>query len=228
MIEQNNEETALLIDKHYSVRLVRHPVDVNRLLNEVMMFIKPDLNNSICYSITTDDESQNDLEYQFRKYQGFLKPPVPGKTYLPTGDLDTEIIYWPQSTQGSYIKELSKKFDLLLGLKNPRVRASVVHGTDEINGIGFHQDQIAPHRVHIALQTTKETLWKFLNKNKTTTLLHQPADGIPVLLEVGETIHDIYVPKNTTRIHLWFQYHQHVSNDIWKQLVAEEATSPNN
>jgi hypothetical protein len=203
---------------NFYIPLSNIKVDHGRLLKEVDHFIRPDYSKTLCYGLTTHLDHVNDEDYNFEMYPGVLVPPDPSQKTLPSGHRDREIIHWPKILENSYIQELSKVFCDVLGLENPRVRCSIVNGTDDHHSIGFHTDPVAPHRIHIALQSTPDTHWMFKLLNDDVVKIHQPVDGIPVLIETGLTVHDIYVPSNAQRIHLWYQFHSHVSKSRIEEL----------
>lgn len=191
-------------------------IDTQRLLSEFEEFVKPDYSQTICYSLTTREEFVSDPNYNFRKFYGKLYPPSPGLKLL-TGDYDYELVHWHTRLENSYMREIADLCSQVLGLKNPRVRCSVVNGTSEQNSIGMHVDQHAPARIHFALQTTKDCYWQFLQDDKIVKIF-QPVDGTPVYIDTGSTFHDIYVPNGARRIHFWFQYHDVVDEDRLNML----------
>jgi hypothetical protein len=191
--------------------IVDFKVDAQRLLTEFDKFVKPEYDTTLCYCLTTKEEFINDLDYDFRKFYGKLTPPGPG-IKLISGDYDYQIVHWPKILEGSYIQEVANLCSDVLGLSNPRVRCSVVNGKDEQHNIGFHTDQHAVSRIHIALKTTNECVWHFM-KGDDIVKIHQPVDGIPMFVDTGRTPHDIWVPTGIRRIHIWFQYHNYVDED---------------
>jgi hypothetical protein len=203
---------------NFYIKLPNIKVDCDRLLQEIKLLVNPDYSKTLCYSLTTHADHVNDINYDFELFPGVLVPPDTKLKTLPSGHKDNEIIHWPKILENSYIQELSKIFCDDLGIPNARVRCSIINGTDDKHSIGFHTDPVAPHRIHIALQTTPKTHWMFKMINGEIIKIHQPADGVPVLVETGLTIHDIFVPSNTQRIHLWYQFHEHVNKNRFNEL----------
>ncbi len=85
------------------------------------------------------------------------------------------------------------------------------------NEISYHYDEHTPYRIHIALKTSPDTIWRFKENGKITEI-HQPADGIPVLIKTNSLEHSVFIPIETERVHLWYQYHHEISNEVLEKI----------
>ena len=193
---------------------LNYKVDVERLLLEVNTIINPQHSD---YGITTSHHHVNDEVPDFKRYSGISTLDSNGVRKLKSGETDEEIVFWPKVLEDSYIKKLADDFSAMIGLKNPRVRMS----KSILPRIPMHTDPHTPYRIHIALETDKDCMfWGFRESSGVEHLIHQPADGIPVLIETGITSHSVIgMPEaKTHRTHLWYQFHDIISDDILKNL----------
>lgn len=197
----------------FYIPLKQFKVDLIRLQSEIDLFVHPV--NYQDYGITTSEKMVDN--YDFRVYTGVSAPDKNGIRKLKTGERDWDIVYWPKVLENSYIKELSDTFSELIQVYKPRCRMSKLYGFDSWNVIDYHHDEHTPYRIHIALKTTPGSVWRF-RKNGEVTEIHQPADGVPVLIKTDTVEHSVFIPKGTHRTHLWYQYHQQVSNNILEKL----------
>lgn len=188
-------------------------VDIERLTTEIDKFVKP--NNFQDYGITTSEKMLDN--YDFRKYTGVSSPDKNGIRRLKTGEYDWDIVYWPKILENSYMRELSDKFSDLIKINKPRCRMSRLFGSETWNEISYHYDEHTPYRIHIALKTNPNTIWRF-RENEKITEIHQPADGIPVLIKTNSVEHSVFIPVGTERMHLWYQYHHEISNEVLEKI----------
>lgn len=210
---------------HFYLPISDFRIDSERLLKEFDSIVKPDYTKTLCYCLTTKEEYVDDPEYDFSKYFGVLYPPTSGIKLL-SGVYDYELTFWPTKLKDSYMKEVSDLCCKALGLSNPRVRCSVIYGKESRNNIGWHIDAHAPARIHFALKTTQECYWQFLQKDDKVIKIFQPADGVPVYIDTGNAVHDIYVPTNVLRIHFWFQFHEQVSESRLNEIAEDSKNIP--
>lgn len=195
-------------DRRFYIPLPQYKVDLQKLSNEVFSEIKPYKAGD--YGITTSLQHVNE-DYDFKRYSGISHFNAEGERLLGSGERDEDIVYWPKKLANSYMKELADIFSDAIGIKNPRVRMSV-NAT-----ISSHSDPHTPYRIHIALMTDPLILWHFREANGNMHSIHQPADGIPVLIETGITEHGVSIPHdkvNRKRIHLWYQFHDILSDEV--------------
>lgn len=195
-------------DRRFYIPLLNHRVNIDLLRKEVETIIKPIEHGS--YGLTTSKDYTDETPHNWRRYSQISRLDSLGERKLESGERDEDIVYWPKELQGSYIQELGYKFSDLLKIKDPRVRMSLQATT------GIHNDPHTPYRIHIALETDPSILWLFIDENNKAHQIHQPADGVPVLIETGITRHSVMIPRNAkkNRIHLWYQFHGLVSDNI--------------
>lgn len=206
---------------NFYIPIINTPVDVDRLKAEVDKFIKIDYSKDIKsrgFGITTSTEYVDDPTFNFRKHLTVSEPDEYGVRRLPTGELDSDIVHWPSMLEGSYMKELSDLFSSILGLENPRVRLSVLNGPSTL---GLHYDEHTPHRVHICLQTGPGANWVFLEDNGMMDVIHQEKSNIPVLIDTGTVKHGLNIPAGVQRIHMLYQFHKPVSDEILSKLKSD-------
>jgi hypothetical protein len=201
-------------------------VDTERLLVEIFRFWKPqDMVSDQAHSFTTAEKYVDDLNYDFGKYAGtseFISNDSLLKKY-PDGDIDQNLIYWPKILEKSYMKELGDYFASIFQVKHYRTRASYFNTVNHSNNLkitGLHNDPHTPYRVHIALKTNPNIKWKFVDELGEIYSVHQQADGVPVLIETGKTKHQIEIPENSIRIHLWFQYYSDIDQTLLTNILA--------
>jgi hypothetical protein len=210
------------IHDHFFIPLTDITIDTDRLRNEVFRYIRPVQHDYGLTCIKEDSESNN---FNFRKFSGIRKPSS-NKYLLPSGHLDTDVIYWPKILQGSYIEQVALEITNLLELSPPRCRLSYFNNRDYPFNIGYHYDNHTPYRVHIALKTTPECIWKYRwGPEQEEHELHQPILNNPVLINTGAMQHAVYVPKNHSRLHLWYQYHGTPRQELINNLIEKYKSS---
>jgi hypothetical protein len=200
-------------DNRFYIPLKSVKVDLNKLRNEVNTIIKPESGG---YGITTAVDYVKEYPCNFKRYSSISYLNSEGERILPCGRRDEEIIHWPDIFDNSYIKELGNIFSELINIKNPRVRLSCQPGS-----IDYHNDPHTPYRIHIAIESNPDAIWKFKEKCGTEHSIYQPADGVPVLIETGITKHAVIMPARPViprRVHLWYQFHDIISDEILKSL----------
>lgn len=219
MYKEIKEMTDFYYDKYYKNRsgnrrafifMTEHKIDLERLRNEVEMFLGP-LKGG--YGVTTTKEYINENPPDYRRFNTISAFDEFGERRYPGGERDEDITCWPSVLENSYMKELGDTFSDLLKIYNPRVRMSVG------NKIPFHTDPHTPYRIHIALEAYPDSVWVFRHKDGTEETIFQPADGIPALVETGETAHSVkMLGEHRNRIHLFYQFHGVVSDEILSRL----------
>jgi hypothetical protein len=198
-------------------------IDIERLTTEIFHFWKPNPNgieNST--SLTTSEKYIDDLNYDFTLYRGpseFVPHTKLLKVYSD-GEFDQNLIHWPKILQNTYMKELGDYFAKILKVPCYRCRASYYNSLEK-DFIGeLHNDPQTPYRIHIALKTDPNVKWIFVDKDNKTYDIHQPADNTPVLIETGTTQHQVIVPKNSIRTHIWFQYYNDIDQTLLDKLFT--------
>jgi hypothetical protein len=200
-------------------------VDINRLYSEMLYYWHPNLSSrATSASFTTAKKYVDDLNCDFLKYTGaaYLLSKDSMVMKYPDGEIDQELIYWTKLLENSYMKELGDRFANLLQVKNYRARASYMntYGLIEDFPAGdLHTDQHTPYRLHIALNTSLGVKWRFENEAGLTQYIHQPADGVPVLIETGKTKHQVIIPKDSIRIHLYYQYYEDIDQTLLDNIL---------
>jgi hypothetical protein len=197
------------IDNRFYIPLYSIPVDLERLREEVAAI--PTLNKPSCYGLTTSIKYIDEVPVNFNRYSSISTLNSQGERILPDGERDEEIVHWPVPLRNSYIKKLGDVFSELVQIKTPRVRMSVDARVD------YHNDPHTPYRIHIAINSNPEAVWKFRETNGTEHIIYQPADGNPVLIETGKTQHAVTRNLNddtNKRVHLWYQFHDIISDEI--------------
>ena len=197
------------IDDRFYIPLHAISVDLERLRAEVNLI--PTLNRPSCYGLTTSIKYIDEDPVNFSRYSSVSSLNSHGERILSGGERDEEVVHWPALLRNSYIKELGDMFSELVQIKTPRVRMSVQSRAD------YHNDPHTPYRIHIAIDSTPDSVWKFRETNGIEHVIYQPADGIPVLIETGKTQH--CVTRNSIndvhkRVHLWYQFHDIISDEI--------------
>lgn len=196
-------------DTRYYIPMTHVKVDVNRLKQEVQSLIGP--LTELGYGITTSKKFVNEVPYRFDRHTGISKFNKFGERILPTGEKDEDVVFWPSILEQSYMKELGDLFSEMIQIPNPRVRLSML---DEDQFIDFHNDPHTPYRIHIALETHSDAVWMFKNEAGAVEQIHQPADGTPVIIETGRIEHAVKLLSPGKRIHLWYQFHGMISEEI--------------
>ena len=203
-------------DSRFYIPLQSIKVDIDRLKNEIYEHV--DCENVFTnkgYAITTTEQFIDEYPLRPHRYNIRTFPDHTGEQFLPYGNRDEDVVYWPKIFENSYMKELSLIFSDIVKIKNPRVRMSVQ------THFPHHIDIHTPYRLHIALETYPDAVWNFRDKNNIEHEIHQPANGIPVLIDSGDTMHSVILKKtlpNLRRVHLWYQFHGIISDDILKNL----------
>ena len=205
------------------MKLSNFKFEQDRILAEIMHWTKsarqPKPVKAQSFSLTTVRECVNDANYKFTRFQGITTRDATGVRRTPDGVLDSDIIHWPVILQDSYMKEVGDKIAAFLEMPSYRTRCSFISAGEQAYPYPFHNDEHTPFRVHLALLTTPETNWLFKN-NSNEIAIHQPADGVPSLIDTGSVQHSFFVPANTIRIHFWYQYYQPVKQDILDKLIG--------
>jgi hypothetical protein len=200
-------------------------VDIKRLYAEIFHFWKLDFNttSSSCVSFTTAKKYIDDSVYNFDRYHGISKF-APGskrlKKIYPDGEFDHNLVHWPKISENTYMKELGDYFAQMLNVTHYRCRVSYYNSLDKDFVGELHNDPHTPYRIHIALKSDPAVKWILVDKYNNTYDIYQPADGTPVLIETYPTQHQIIVPKNSVRIHLWFQYYNDIDQALLDNLYA--------
>ena len=203
----------------FYIPLVDLKFDIDRIRNELEAIVKPSYQS---YALTVTEELANDNTYDFSQYNSITQFDEYGIRRFPDGTLDTDLIYYPACLQNSYIKEVEIEISNYLGLHSPRVRFSKAKGSTKLEeSLKLHTDPHTPYRVHLALETMPMHKWRFKNKDTDCTI-HQPANGIPYLVEVANTEHAVILAPRMVRYHIWFQYHKPVSKEFL-DLVLNKA-----
>lgn len=195
-------------DRRFYIPLENHRVDIERLRYEVDTVVRPTETGT--YGLTTSKNYIDEVPQDWKRYSQASQLDSLGERRLESGERDEDIVYWPKELHGSYIQELGYKFSDLLQIKDPRARLSLQTNTV------VHNDPHTPYRIHIALETDPSILWLFFDENNRIHPIHQPANGVPVLIETGITRHSVKIPKSSqkTRMHLWYQFHGLVKDSV--------------
>jgi hypothetical protein len=188
----------------FYIPLVDLAVDLEQIKQEVYSIINPQEGD---YAVTCQQQDQDLDVYDFKKYAGQRVYNPNSRFLLATGEMDTDIVYWPKCLQGSYIQQFGEIVTEYLGLTAPRCRLSIRNNPKYPSNIGFHVDNHTPYRVHIALETTEHCIWRFReDAGSQEYQQHQPVSPQPVLIQT-QVQHDIFVPPGSRRLHLWYQFH---------------------
>jgi hypothetical protein len=187
-------------------------IDIERLRRELFKFWHPDLQSPVVStSLTTAEKYIDDPDYDFSRYAG-ISEYVPSGNLLKVysdGEFDQNLVYWPKILLNTYMKELGDYFAEILEVNHYRCRASWYNSWKKAYIGKLHNDPHTPHRIHIALKSDPAVKWKLVDGDDIYKI-HQPVDGSPVLIETGRTQHQVIVPKNSIRAHIWFQYYQKI------------------
>ena len=203
---------------NFYIPLTSFKIDLDRIRHELATYVRPEEGG---YAITTSKQLASDVDYDFSQFNGITYPDANGVRTFPSGETDTDLVFYPKVLEGSYIQSVEQMVSSYLGLSSPRIRISKFIGgvgAHKINYLDFHTDPHTPYRVHIALTVMPNVYWKF-KTNEQEYKIHQPADGVPVLIEVAETAHAVTIPFGSVRYHIWFQYHKPVSSEILNRLL---------
>ena len=190
-------------------------IDVNKLTTEINTHVKPVTDD---YGITCTSADAELDSFDFHAYSGMRKNISTDQYLLPSGNSELELVYWPKVLANSYLKELGLQLSKTLELGPPRCRLSMFNNRSRPTSIGYHYDKHTPYRVHVALQTNPNCLWLY-RRDGQAYRLHQPVLDHPVLVNTGEVEHDIIVPPNNTRVHLWYQFHQRPAQALLDNLI---------
>lgn len=205
----------------FYIPLVDLKFDIDRIRNELEVIVKPPMGGTAI--TTTLTESKKDV-YDFSQYRSITKLDEYGVRRFPTGEADTDLVYYPKCLEYSYIRTVEETISKYIGLDKPRIRISkFIGGSAEFKAVdlSYHTDPHTPYRVHIALNSAYDVDWYF--KNATGEYkINQPANGIPALVEVAQTEHSVRIPFGKFRYHIWFQYHKPVSKEFL-DLVLNKA-----
>lgn len=203
-------------DSRFYIPLQSIKVDVARLKNEIYQHIHvKNVYSNRGYAITTTPSYINETPFNPYRYCRSYYMNSTGECFLPSGDKDEDVVYWPTVFENSYMKELGEIFSDIIKIDKPRVRMSIQ------THFRHHKDPHTPYRIHIALESYPEAVWNFKDKNNIEYEIYQPADGTPVLVETGTHDHSVVIKKidpPIRRVHLWYQFHGIISDDILKNL----------
>lgn len=203
---------------NFYIPLSSFSIDIDRIKHELADYVKP---NEGGYAITTSKQLTSDPNYDFTQFRGITYPNADGVRTFASGEVDTDLVFYPTVLEGSYIQTVEQTISEYLGLSTPRIRISKFIGgigAHKVNHLDFHTDPHTPYRVHIALNTMSNVYWKFKTIDQEYKI-HQPADGVPVLIEVANTAHAVTVPFGSVRYHMWFQYHKPVNTELLNRLL---------
>ncbi len=192
--------------------------DVDKIRNELETIVRPGYSG---YALTVTKELAELDFYNFDQYNSITVADEYNIRRFPDGKLDTDLVFYPRALENSYIRQVEQAISSYLGLQTPRVRMSKIIGSSslqEAEGLGLHTDPHTPFRVHLALETMPMNKWKFRQEGKEYNI-HQPANGVPVLIEVANTEHSVIMAPRMTRMHIWFQYHTPVRKEILDSLL---------
>jgi hypothetical protein len=212
-----------LLDQFY-IPLVDINVDVDKVRQEIYNIVKPQI--GIDCGLTCQLEDLNNDNFSFTKYTGQRKFNPHSRHILATGEDDRDLVHWPRSLQGSYIQQLGTLFSEYLEIGPPRARSSLLYKDHANVNLNWHVDNHTPYRVHIAIETTPECLWKFRNDTESLTV-HQPITSTPVLIQTAIQ-HDIHVPKGHRRLHIWYQFHSEPKKELIDNLIAKYQLTQSN
>ena len=205
---------------HY-IPLVELKVDVQRIKKEIMDIVKPKQFGS--FALTVTEQLAQLEEYDFMSYMGITTEDDEGVRRFADGKVDTDLIYYPKSLEGSYIQEVEQRVSKYLGLGSPRVRMSMTknNNTTVIKELlPYHLDPHTTYRVHVALVTSPGTTWEFKSGDVETSV-HQPVDGVPVLIDTETVLHAVKIDSNSTRFHFWLQYHKHLDPEKFHSILEK-------
>lgn len=207
------------VEEQFYIPLVDLSLDVDRIKQEIYRFVHPIHGD---YALTCLEKDQNVVNFNFKKYSG-QRVYTPVSPYLlSTGQMDYDLVYWPKFLQNSYIKEAGELIANYLDLKSPRCRLSVTADIRKPTTIGFHVDNHTPYRVHVVIETTEQSIWRFRQQpGAKIYILHQPISQHPALIATGNMEHDIYVPPGHRRLHLWYQFHDSPTPDQIDKLIEK-------
>jgi hypothetical protein len=198
-------------------------IDIERLHAEIFYFWKPDFNSpDISTSFTTAKKYIDDSDYDFARYRGtsVFVPNTNRLKVYPDGEFDQNLVHWPKILENTYMKELGDYFAQILNVTHYRCRASYYNSLDKDFVGELHNDPHTPYRIHIALKSDPNVKWILVDEHSNTYDIHQPADSTPVLIETGTTQHQVIVPKNSVRIHFWFQYYNDIDQSVLDKLFT--------
>jgi hypothetical protein len=194
--------------------------DPRRVLQEFIHWAKLEERTaklqSESFSFTTIRECINETDYNFERFSGVSAWDASGVRRTKEGAVDSDIVHWPSILQNSYIKEIGENIASFLEIPLYRARGSLFRTGDADYTYPAHRDRHTPFRVHLALATTPNTKWLF--NNTVDVSIHQPTDGVPVLINTGSVQHSLLIPANTTRIHFWYQFYEPIKPDILDKL----------
>lgn len=202
--------------KSFYIPLKWMRVDIQEMLEEIQVHVPQNRLMPGCGLTVT--ENMAGRIYGFDRFNGNSQYDQHGVRRVRSGERDEDVIHWPLQLEKSYIRRVGEELSSCLGLPPlPRVRTSTLIGGMMPN-IGMHLDCHTPFRVHIALKTSPGTFWHFLASDGRRMRVHQPADGIPVLLETGSTQHAVEIEKGTVRMHLWYQWYHPMPEHVLEHI----------
>ena len=195
--------------------------DRMRLLSEFFYWAKPNWSATQNYiqsfGFTTSEKYVNDDIADCSRFQGISTPDKQGIRRMPDGTLDASITKWPRVLQNSYMKEIGDTISNFLEIPEYRVRGSIYRTSNEKYIYPFHIDSHTPYRVHLALITKKDINWLFKDQFDEIEI-HQPANGVPTLIDTAKIKHSLYLPPNSLRVHIWYQYYEPIKQEILEQI----------
>ncbi len=213
------------IHDEFYIPLVDLTIDLDRLRAEVFKYVAPAQQD---YGLTCSAEDVNCDFFNFKKYSGVRKDVKANVMLLPTGHIETDVIYWPRLLQGSYIHQIGLMLTDYLNLTPPRCRLSYFNNRMENTYVKFHYDTHTPYRVHIALETTTECKWNYRRKiGDEEYSLHQPVSIHPVLINTADIQHSIEIPEYHNRMHLWYQFHSRPDQRFIDTLIEKYKSTLN-
>jgi hypothetical protein len=185
----------------FYIPLVDLQFDIDKIRKELDTIVKPPMGGT---AITTTYEEAEKEKYDFSKFRSITKNDAYGVRRFITGEQDADLVYYPSCLKGSYIQTVEEMISEYLGLSFPRVRISkFIGGSPEFKQVdlSYHTDPHTPYRVHIALNSSSDIFWKF-RSNDAEYIINQPANGMPVLIEVANTQHSVEIPFGKFRYHI--------------------------
>jgi len=208
-----------MIVKDYYIPMINIKVDRDRIRKEIDYFVKPEYKEQAKnYGITTSKEYVDDPNFDFRKHMTISRPDANGIRRLPGGELDSDVALWPKIMNGSYIKYLGDQFAAAINIPNPRCRMSIMNGPF---GIPSHVDEHTPYRIHICLDSGPGAKWFFKKPDGVYDMIQQSGSDTPVLIETGIVEHAVKVEPGTFRMHIWYQFHSVVSQNVIQSLMSD-------
>lgn len=89
---------------NFYIPLSSFSIDVERIKSELAIYVKP-LHGS--YALTTTRELADRKDYDFSQFNGITNTNANGIRTFDTGQLDTDLVFYPEVLRGSYIQSVS-------------------------------------------------------------------------------------------------------------------------